>query len=1481
VNRAIPSAEVSDEIVLLVERLRATEVRLEELTAGEIDAVATREGEVFLLRAAQEQLRENDSTKQAAILDAIPANVALLDLRGIIVAVNQAWRQFASANDLGDQNHGLGSSYLTVCDRAVGDGSEEGRLTAEGIRQVLEGAQPNYSLGYACHSGTEQRWFQLTVTALSGRRHGAVVMHANVTAQKAADDALRASDLRFRQMAQNIEDVFFLIELGSGQMLYVSPAYERIWGRGSAQLYGDPRAWFDAIHPDDKRAVSALLSSGSLPKAFEIEFRIERPDGAIRVVESRGFPVHDTNGRTIRLAVIAKDVTERNRLEQSVFQSEQHFHFLDDIAQATRALDEPGRIMAVMTRMLGQHLSASRCAYAIVDRDAGHFTTLVNYTDNCISTVGTHEAGIFGRRAVQTLESAQTLVIRDVPAEVPAGEGAEAFAAIGILATITCPLVKQGRLRALMAVHQTTPRDWTAAEIAVVEEVVERCWTAVERRKAEERLRENEALLRIAGRTAQLGGWAVEAADKRVTWSDEVCNALEVPPGTIPPYDAALSFCLPASNRSLANAIDLSLRDGDAFDLELEMTTARGRAIWVRCTGEAQRNHVGTIVRTHGAFQDITDRKRTVEVLKTTVEEFRTLSEAVPQIVWITLPDGCAIYFNQHWTNYTGVALAASLGNEWTASLHPDDRERAIERARGATRRVEGYSIEYRLRAADGSYRWWLARGVPQCDAAGQILKWFGTCTDVNDLKMAELAILDANRALAESERRFSDMLANVQLASIMLDCAGLITYCNDYFLGITGWKRDEVMGRDWFTLFLPPDQQHLRDVFVQTLSAPPPSWYRENEIVTRSGERRLIRWNISMLRSSSGEVIGTASVGEDITDRTRAETSVKHLNRVYSVLSGINTLIVRVGSREELFREACRIAVEAGGFRMSMICVVDPATQVMEPVASAGKDASLVEAVRVLLASPQGAGNMRIAQALIERRPVISNDWQHDTGPVLHDQYVAAGVRSLAAIPLIVAGQAIGVFALYANEINFFHDEEMKLLLELADDIAFAIDHIGKGERITYLAYYDSLTGLANRVLFHERLTQAARHARLGQGHLALVLLDIERFQTLNDTFGRETGDRLLIELSARLTEHAKSESAVARIDADHFAIIVTDVVAGADLARRIEQWALKIFGPPFRNGEADVRMSAKFGVAIYPSDGADADALFRNAEAALKNAKAGLERCQFYANSMNAHVAEKLALEHQLRLAIERQEFVLHYQPKTDLANGALTGCEALLRWNDPTAGLVAPGRFIPILEETGLIFEVGRWALRQALADRQRWRSLCPAGMRIAVNVSPLQLRNRDFVAELQHLIGEEGHAAAGLELEITEGMIMHDIDNSIATLKEIRAKGITIAVDDFGTGFSSLSYLAKLPVDTLKIDRSFVNEMTTGPVGLALVSTIITLAHSVKLKVVAEGVETEEQARLLRLLKCDEMQGFLHSRAVSADEFEKQFLTTKRI
>lgn len=429
--------------------------------------------------------------------------------------------------------------------------------------------------------------------------------------------------------------------------------------------------------------------------------------------------------------------------------------------------------------------------------------------------------------------------------------------------------------------------------------------------------------------------------------------------------------------------------------------------------------------------------------------------------------------------------------------------------------------------------------------------------------------------------------------------------------------------------------------------------------------------------------------------------------------------------------------------------------------------------------------------------------------------------------------------------------------------------------EKLRFSASYDLLTGLANRSLFITRVEQHMAGADDGPRSLAVILIDLERFKSINDSFGQAAGDALLVQVAACLTRIAGDATLLARTGTDHFALVLPGLNRQPDPVGLLEQTIEACLAHPVLLNEAEARIQAKVGVALFPDDGAGADILLKRAEAALKKAKEGGQRHLFYTQRMTESVNNRLALENQLQQALDNDEFVLHYQPKISLESGRLTGVEALIRWNNPRIGLVPPDQFIPVLEDTGLIYEVGRWALREAVAAGRRWRAAGGTGVRIAVNVSALQLRNPGFVAEIGCIVGDDADAA-GVELEITESLIMENVGSSIESLRMIRAMGVAIAIDDFGTGFSSLSYLARLPIDVLKIDRAFVTAMSSGPQELALVNAIITLAHAMKLKVVAEGVETDEQAQLLRSLGCDEMQGFLFSRAVPEQVFKARFL-----
>jgi diguanylate cyclase (GGDEF)-like protein/PAS domain S-box-containing protein len=639
-----------------------------------------------------------------------------------------------------------------------------------------------------------------------------------------------------------------------------------------------------------------------------------------------------------------------------------------------------------------------------------------------------------------------------------------------------------------------------------------------------------------------------------------------------------------------------------------------------------------------------------------------------------------------------------------------------------------------------------------------------------------------------------------------------------------------------------------------------------EFEVIGLKGGRRWLETHATPLSGASGEAAMLLGVTRDITEHKAALAKIDRLNRVYAMLSGINSAIVRIRERDELLQEACRIAVAEGGFILARVLALD-SHGTARIAATTESDSSTYQRLLDQYNSDPEHSQALIALALRSGQPLISNDVANDARIPDRAALTKDGNYSLALLPIVVETRVAGALVLRARVAGTFDEDEQHLLGDLVANLSFALDHIEKAKRLDYLAYYDSLTGLANRNLFHERLTQYIQAERAGKGKLALILANLERFKTINDSLGRQAGDAVLKQLAERLGRAAEP-ARVARVGGDHFAVVLPGIKGRSEAGRKLEEIWQDCFAQPFRVGDTELRLAAKAGVSLYPNDGANADTLLGNAEAALKRAKETGEPYVFHALEMTAKTGEKLTLENSLRQALGKDEFVLHYQPKVDLVTRRIVAVEALIRWQSPELGLVPPGHFIPLMEETGMILEVGAWALARAVSDHARWHAMGVPAPRIAVNVSAIQLRRRDFVAGIEKALAG-GARPPGIDLEITESLIMEDIEGNIGKLKAARALGMSIAIDDFGTGYSSLAYLAKLPIQTLKIDRSFVITMLANPDTMTLVSTIISLAHSLRLNVVAEGVEVEDQAKMLRLLRCDEMQGYLFSRPVPFD------------
>jgi len=602
----------------------------------------------------------------------------------------------------------------------------------------------------------------------------------------------------------------------------------------------------------------------------------------------------------------------------------------------------------------------------------------------------------------------------------------------------------------------------------------------------------------------------------------------------------------------------------------------------------------------------------------------------------------------------------------------------------------------------------------------------------------------------------------------------------------------------------------------------------------------------------------------------------LERLSRTQQFSSHMNWALVRIREREELFAAISRIAVEVGGLRGARVGMLDAATRAIAWRPWHGNwDRGPAPTLQSSARADDESGTGLAGRALRSLSPVISNDIAVDPAVRERERFAAAGVCALGAFPLVVEGKPAGVLGLAASEAGFFDADQVNVLRELAANVSFALELMAKQAELTYLAHYDPLTGLPNRTLFHERLAEAIDAARRAEQSLALMIFDVERFKSVNDAMGQHVGDALLRAVGARLQQVMGDPHRVARIAGNTFAVVFRvpggNAGGAAGIARRIESTGF--FREPFRVEDQELRLAAKSGIAVCPDDGADAGALYRNAEAALKRAKETGERYLFYAPQINSRVAEQLQLENRLRRAVEERELFLHYQPKYDLASGTIVGVEGLMRWQGPDGKLVPPAQFIPVLEQTGLIFDAGQQVLAAAKETYRAWRARFREPPRIAINVSALQLRRPSFVEEVRQALGDIGADGGGIDLEITESLLMSDVEATIAKLAALRDQGLCIALDDFGTGYSSLAYLSKLPVDTLKIDRAFVHGMMKEPRDRSIVSAIISLSRALNLKVVAEGVEQEVEAATLRELGCTQAQGYFFSRPLALEKLEE--------
>lgn len=651
--------------------------------------------------------------------------------------------------------------------------------------------------------------------------------------------------------------------------------------------------------------------------------------------------------------------------------------------------------------------------------------------------------------------------------------------------------------------------------------------------------------------------------------------------------------------------------------------------------------------------------------------------------------------------------------------------------------------------------------------------------------------------------------------------------------------------------------------IYVRSLDHHREGWWQFHRRATRIAGRPVI-----------------VSTGREVSGRVLAEQASRRAMRMYDAISAANEAILRAEDADTLYQRVCHAAVSAGPFTSAVIGL-NRTDQHIQIVAVAGRGAArLNETVQAADLSDRSTEGL-IGVAVRTRQPCVSNDFLADARfAYWHALAREHGVKAAAAVPLLREGPAVAAMLLCSDVKNAFDDDLLTLLQRMTENIGFALENFDReverrrtAEHVEYLATHDPLTGLPNRALFRQTLEFSIRTTQRYDHPFALMFVDLDRFKVINDTLGHSAGDALLKEVSRRLQDALRESDVIARLGGDEFIVLLQEV-GTAEEAAVVARKILSAVVSPLAIADQDCRVTASIGIALYPEHGTDEESLMQSADLAMYRAKEeGKNTFQFYAPEISTRANQRMALELGLRHALANGELYLSYQSKSELASGRVAGVEALLRWEHPRLGNIPPNQFIPIAEETGLIMSIGRWVLETACRQNMAWLSEGFEPVIMAVNLSPRQFQDENLVADVAAVLRETGMPGDLLELELTESIVVQNPAHAVETLRALKQMGVRIAMDDFGVGYSSLAQLKGFPIDTLKVDRSFIRNLPQSDQDRAITEAIISMAKSLSLSVVAEGVENVAQEQYLRSISCDQTQGYYYSEPLPAEAFTR--------
>lgn len=895
-------------------------------------------------------------------------------------------------------------------------------------------------------------------------------------------------------------------------------------------------------------------------------------------------------------------------------------------------------------------------------------------------------------------------------------------------------------------------------------------------------------------------------------------------------------------------------------------TIANGRPNWTQANKIPIHDADGQAIGVLGTIEDITERLQAEEVIRLQLAAIEACTEGIA----VLNASGEFVYLNQAHAEFFGYDQVSSLlGKHWRILYDPIEAQRYETEILPILQQQGRWQGEATARRQDGS-TFAEELSLTLLEDKGLLC----VCRDISDRKRHEAERKQAEAALKQAEEKYRGMFENAVAGIFQTTPEGHYLTANSMLAKIYGYDSpDELiisLTDIQHQLYVEPQR---RDEFRSMLQAEDAVLDFESQVYRKDGSVIWISENARALRDADGCLLGYEGTVEEITKRKQAETELLKRDRLLEGVATAMTYLLTDTDYETVIAKVLDALGTAAAADHVYIYENHPHPETGDAAMSLRYEWTR-PTMQPTLQQTHWQNQRYSAFGLTRWHTVLSQGESlqgitQELPPAEQQLLQLDHILSFLLVPILIDEQFWGFIGFddCTTERRWSSNEE-SILIAMAASIGGTLKRQQAEATIRYQAFHDLLTGLPNRMLFNDRLPLALANAHRTKTMLAVMFLDLDRFKTINDTLGHAIGDLLLQAVAARLSDCMREGDTISRWGGDEFTLLlpqISNTEDAAKAAQRISE-ALK---PAFYLEIHELYISTSIGIAIYPHDGEDAQTLLKNADAALYRVKEqGRNGYQIYTPAINSQASELLALESSLHHALERQEFVLHYQPQINVSTGAITGMEALLRWQHPELGLVPPNVFIPLAEENGLIIAIGEWVLRTACAQNKVWQMAGFAPLRMAVNLSARQFQQAHLVETIAQLLAESHLSPDSLELEITETTAMQNVAFTIAMLESLRTMGVHISMDDFGTGYSSLGYLKRFPLNTIKLDQSFVHELTNDPSDAAIADAVIALGRGLDLNVVAEGVETQAQVDYLRSRHCEEMQGYLFSHPLPA-------------